>query len=310
MTTEKLAALLAANRETLASVSPDAGAIVNNLLGRYSKLDRTDESVYLKAYSGDFLRVDRQKSPDPILLKSPCLAALWLVQPDKVETLLSEQSLTDGGLIPRLLICHTQAQPRPISEDAIGIPADVADAYRHTIRTLLKTYRHADEPQTIHPSPDALAAMTAHFNGIVTRRLGELRDVTTFVARWNEQAWRIAVCFHAGEWGAQAHEQTLEAGTAARAIELADWFAEQQLEILSAGRHKARQKIRDDVLALLVNSPAGIRASDVYRARITRTAEEAHALLATMESEGELTGRDEKPEGGGHVTRIYSKARK
>lgn len=310
VTTEKLAAMLAANGETLASMSPDAGAIVNNLLGRYSKLDRTDEGIYLKAFTGDYCRVDRAKTPEPILLESPCLVVLWLTQPDKLETLLGERQLTDGGMIPRLLACHTNAEPREIVEGATGIPAEVSAAYRRMIRALLTAYRLADESRTIQASPDALALLNAHFNGIVSRRRGELRDVTTYAARWNEQAWRIAVCLHAGEWGGQAHEQTLEVETAARAIELADWFAEQQLEILSAGRHKARRKTRDEVLALLVDSPGGFRASDVYRARIARDAEAARSLLATMEDEGELTGRDEKPEGGGHVTRIYTKARK
>lgn len=310
VTTEKLAALLAANGETLASVSPDAGAIVNNLLGRYSKLDRTDESVYLKAYSGDFLRVDRQKNPEPVLLKSPCLAALWLTQPDKLETLLGEKELTDGGLIPRLLVCHTNADAREIVEGATGIPAEVEAAYRRTIRALLKTYRLAKEPLTIQPSPDALALLNGHFNAVVARRRAELRDVTTYAARWNEQAWRLAVCLHAGEWGAQAHEQALELDTAERAIELADWFAGQQLAILSKGRDSARRQTRDEVLGLLVDNPKGIRARDVCRARIARDADEAHGLLATMEAEGTLHGRDEQPEAGGHLSRIFTKGRK
>ena len=50
VTTERLAVMLANQSEQLASLSPDAGAIVNNLLGRYSKLDRTDEGIYLKAF--------------------------------------------------------------------------------------------------------------------------------------------------------------------------------------------------------------------------------------------------------------------
>jgi hypothetical protein len=309
VTTERLAVLLSKRGECLASLSPDAGAIVNNLLGRYSKLDRTDEGIYLKAYSGDYCRIDRM-GREPVLLNSPCLAVLWLTQPDKVETLLAERSLTDGGLIPRLLICHTNAEPRPIIEGAAGIPADVRAEYRRLIRELLETYRLASEARTIEPSPEALAAMNAHFNAIVERRRGELRDVTTFAARWNEQAWRIAVCLHAGLHGNKAHEGRLELATARAAIELADWFAGQQLEILSKGRHEARRKIRDEVLSLLADTPAGIRASDIYRARITRNAEEAHSLLAAMETEGDLTGRDEQPEGGGHVTRIYTNQRK
>jgi hypothetical protein len=64
------------------------------------------------------------------------------------------------------------------------------------------------------------------------------------------------------------------------------------------------------VLSLLKDKPEGIRASDVYRARIVRNADEAHALLAEMEANGELSGRDEQPEGGGHVTRIFTRAYK
>ena len=42
VTTEKLADLLSKNNEQLASLSSDALSIVNILLGRYNKLDRTD----------------------------------------------------------------------------------------------------------------------------------------------------------------------------------------------------------------------------------------------------------------------------
>jgi hypothetical protein len=53
VTGEKLAVLLAFNGEQLASLGADAIAIVNILLGRYNKLDRTDEGIYLKAFTGD-----------------------------------------------------------------------------------------------------------------------------------------------------------------------------------------------------------------------------------------------------------------
>jgi len=160
---------------------------------------------------------------------------------------------------------------------------------------------------TIVPTSEALEALNDHHDAIVKKRRGELRDVTSYAARWNEQAWRIAVCLHAGLHGAHAHEQQLELDTVRRAIEVAEWFAMQQLEILSASREKARRELWDEVLALLDSKPKGIRASDVYRARIVRQADEAHALLAEMESKGELSGRDKQPEGGGHITRIFTK---
>ena len=122
VTGEKLAVMLAHNGEQLASLSADALAIVNILLGRYNKLDRTDEGIYLKAFTGDRCKVDRQ-SRESVLMESPCLSALWLTQPDKLESLLAERSLSDGGLIPRILVCHTHCEAQEIVKDAPEIPA-------------------------------------------------------------------------------------------------------------------------------------------------------------------------------------------
>ena len=74
-------------------------------------------------------------------------------------------------------------------------------------------------------------------------------------------------------------------------------------------RDNARRKKRDQVLALADEDRRGIWATHVYRARIVRNAEEAHKLLAEMEVAGELNGRDEQPESGGHVTRIFTRAK-
>ena len=157
--------------------------------------------------------------------------------------------------------------------------------------------------------PVARRMLDTHHNQIVERRLGELRDVTTYAARWNEQAWRIAVCLHAGLHGEDAGERMMDAETVASATALANWFADEQLRILAGGRHAARRAKRDKVLELLADTPKGITATEVSRKRIVASADEAHALLARMEAEGELTGKDSKPEGGGHITRTFTKAR-
>jgi hypothetical protein len=308
VTSERLAVMLAQNQEQLASLSPDAGNIVNILLGRYLRLDRTDEGIYLKAFSGDNCRVDRQ-GREPVLLKRPCLCVLWLVQPDKLETLLAERSLTDGGLIPRLLICHTGALPRLIVEGAEGIPSATADAWAMLLRKLIQTFRMAIEFSTIDPTPEARRLMDTHYNKIVERRRTDLRDVTTYAARWNEQAWRIAVCLHACLHDEEAGRRTLEASTAASAIALADWFANEQLRILARGREAARRAKLDEVLEMLADSPEGITAREVLRARIVDSAGEARELLGRMEGEGELLGRDAKPERGGYTVRIYTRVR-
>jgi hypothetical protein len=146
--------------------------------------------------------------------------------------------------------------------------------------------------------------LTEHFNGIVQRRLTDWKDITSFAARYNEQAWRIAVVLHAALHGAHAHEHTPAAETAKNAIGIADWFADQQLEILEGGREAARNAKRDRVLALLATKPAGITARDVQRARITESPEEARMLLDAMP---ELQFRDVTPDHGGKITRIYNR---
>lgn len=310
VTSQQLAAMLQQNHEQIASLSADAGNIVNILLGQYSKLDRVDDNIYLKAWSGDNCRVDR-KGSRPVVLQRPCVAALWLMQPDKVNTLLAEKSLTDGGLLPRPLMCQPNAEYRPVVRGGEGIPADTASAWRMLVGKLIKTFRLAYEPVTLEPAPEVLQLMDTHCNQIVERmNRADLRDVTTYAARWNEQAWRTAACLHAGLHSEDAGGHTLSADTAASAIALADWFAGEQLRILARGRHAARRAKWDEVLRLLVDNPKGITAREVQRAHIVNTADEARALLAQMEADRELSGKDSKPETGGHVTRIFTKALK
>jgi hypothetical protein len=264
VTTEKLADLLSKNDEQLASLSPDALSIVNILLGRYNKLDRTDEGLYLKAYSGDPCQVHRM-SREPISLESPCLTAVWLTQPDKVQSLLDERSLNEGGLIPRILACHTDCEPREIGKNPPSISSSVEKAYAGLIYSLLTTYRLAAERFTIKPTSEALEALNDHHDAIVRRRRGELRDVTSYAARWNEQAWRITVCLHAGTYGSQAHEHPVALETAQRAIALADWFAEEQLRILNTGRMErkaARFKKLKELIIQCYNGAATLRDLD------------------------------------------------
>ncbi|MBI4024766.1 MAG: DUF3987 domain-containing protein [Verrucomicrobia bacterium] len=305
VTTERLAVLLSKRGECLASLSPDAVAIVANLLGRYSKLDRTDEGIYLKAFSRDFIRVDRQ-SREPVFLQEPCLAALWLTQPDKLETLLGERSLTDGGLIPRLLSCHSNAQPQHLDPDAPGISQTVTDAYRQLVHDLLTEYRLASDSRILISSAKAMTLLTNYHNTIVEKRKAELKDVTSYAARWAEHAWRIAVVLHAAEYGRQAHDHELTHATALRATAMMDWFAAQQLDILSGGRWKAHRDRRNEVLSLWAEMPDGITARDVYRRRICRDADDARLLLARLETEGVLQGKDVAPERGGWTVRLYT----
>lgn len=69
-TPEQLASLLATNHGRIALLSSEGGAF-DIMCGRYSK-GVPNLDVYLKAYSGDSLRVDRRNAP-PSIVRSPTL---------------------------------------------------------------------------------------------------------------------------------------------------------------------------------------------------------------------------------------------
>ena len=313
VTSEKLAALLAANREVLFSASPEARQIVEVVCGRYNSTKSTDEAIYLSGFSGDFLRVDRL-GRDPLTLRNPCLSVLWLLQPDAMGRLFETDTLLQSGFLPRFLCCHTEAAPRMIEDGGEGISDGVRGQWAGLLGDLLSTFHAAEKPFRVEPSPEAKRLLDDFFNAIVERRSGDLADVGAFAARYAEQGWRVALCFHAAFHGAEAHQHALDAETARNAISVVEWFIAAQLAVLAKGRRQAAAKIEDEVFKLL-ESNAGRKGQDfttareLQRARVCPTADAARALLAKMERSGLLLGEDVAPLGGGKPTRIFRPVR-
>lgn len=305
ITTEKLGMMLSQNGECLTSLSADAGGIVNNLLGRYNKLERTDENLYLKAFSWDFAKVDRV-GRESVRLEKPCLSLLWLVQPDKVDTLLKEPTLTDGGLLPRMMIAHTGCEPKEMPYDAPAINPEAANAYDAAIYTLIKEFRLREAPAIIRPEPEVGRFLIDYYNALVKRRRTDLRDVNSFAARWTEWAWRIAACLHAAAHLQDAPNHNLSLETAKSAVAIADWFSQQVLRILWAQRRESRRALLDKLAMVLADNPEGVSARDLQRAHIADRADEAAEILERLATEGFLVGRDYVPAGGGHKIRRYS----
>lgn len=306
VTSERLAVLLAENGETLFSASPDAGQPLNVLLGRYNRLRRTDDTLYLKGYSGDFCRVDRT-SRRSVLLNSPCLTLLWLVQPEKLDAIASVKSLTEGGFLPRVMLCEADGEPVPDRGTVQGIAPAAQEDWGTLVLSLFHTYHQSfGIPHGLEMCERADEILRKHHNQIVERRRLELADADSYAARWNEWAWRLVLVLHAAAHGANSHNVIVEARTAEAAVRLANWFAEQQLQLLAHSRAVVKAEKQKAVYDLLRKKPE-ISARDVQLARVAARSLEARALLAQMEAEGKLRGRDYQPSGGGHTVRFYSK---
>jgi Protein of unknown function (DUF3987) len=304
VTSEKLAVLLGENGETMFSTSPDAGQTLNVLLGRYNKLGRTDDTIYLKGYFGDFCQVDRT-SRGRVSLVSPCLTLLWLVQPDKLDRMISEKSLTEGGFLPRALFCQVDTEPSPDNAATSGIDPETQNSWSDLLLQLFASYHQSSgEPQKLVVADEVMHVLTEHHNVVVDRRLTELADADSYAARWNEWAWRLTVVLHAAKHGPDAHVERVEVDTARGAIRVANWFADQQLGLLAQSRAVANSLKEKAVYELLVKK-SKITARDVQQARIVLRAVESKALLARMERDGKLVGQDHQPKHGGHTVRYY-----
>ncbi len=145
-TVEKVATVLHQNDETIFSTSSDARKLCDNLLGRYSASKKfADDGIYLNAFSGDDVKVDRQ-GREGVRLANPCMTLLWALQPDAMEKLLDEDSLQQGGFLARCLLAHSNAEPQHIGGDTSSISDEVRAGWKTLIRNLLVTYR---QPPTL-----------------------------------------------------------------------------------------------------------------------------------------------------------------
>ncbi|MDC0309564.1 DUF3987 domain-containing protein [bacterium] len=312
VTSQKLAELLYKNREVLFSISADARNIVDIICGRYNSANNTDESIYLQAFTGDKLKVDRKGSP-AISLLEPCLSALWLVQPDAVSRMFETDSLVSSGLLSRFLIAHTRAAPQKIMGVLPDIPNEKTSKWRNLTRALLKECHQTNEPYTVSPHPSVVNVMNDFHNSLVDRYMSfELQDVWSFATRWYEQAWRISLVLHAASHAEEAKTHQLGLETAEKAIALTKWFADEQLQILSKGRMKAAAKLEDEIDRVFDRKKAKtgkdfITSRDVRRSAVTDSTDKAKAILDNLVKDKILVAAPHQNPGGGRPTIRYKR---
>lgn len=99
VTPEVLANKLKEQDESLSEFSSEGG-IFDIISGAYSKIVNLD--VILKAYSNDFVRIDRI-SRESISLKKPNLTILLMVQPKVLENIMNNSVFSGRGLNARFL---------------------------------------------------------------------------------------------------------------------------------------------------------------------------------------------------------------
>lgn len=305
VTKEQLAVLMQGQPgEAMASMSSEARGVMSVIRGRYNR-QGGDEDLYCSAYSGESIKVDRVGRPK-VILKSPCLAACWMVQPDVIRTSLQTSSISESGLLPRCLTFNSDAEPkvRPCQPDPI--PNELKIRWAALIRSLLNTYRaHGANPFTAPISIEASKVLKDYEDENIRRRRGDgdLFDHYSYVARWSENASKMTLILHCTEHGEQAHIIQISRQSAENAVELMRWFSDEQLSVLSVGREEAAQR-RYSELVSIVEANGGTITMRELRRRHHFSQSEVEGMI--RESSKHLKVHNLQPKKGGRPTLIVT----
>ena len=185
ITTEKLSSSLSESGRT--AILSSEGGIFDLLAGLYNKNVNID--VFLKAYSGDTIRVDRIGRPSESI-KDPALTILLTVQPNVIAGMMSNGTFRGRGLTARFLYCIPRSLVGKRRFSTEPIPYEAKQRYREIIADMLDEEK--DEPELITLSPEALTLLEDFSVSLEPKLRGEYADISDWAGKLVGNVLRLA----------------------------------------------------------------------------------------------------------------------
>lgn len=178
VTPERLARILKSQNEVFSLVSSE-GSTIWDCIGRYA--DKGQIDIFLKAYSGDPVRVSRMN--DSVELNHPILNILAPCQPSVVEELFRDKEKVGRGLLSRISFvkCRSLVGKRTLTCEPLE--DRVKDTYNNLCRDMLSGTSKGE----LRLDNAAFAVVNKFFNEIESRQIPEVGDIT-FMAEWASKA--------------------------------------------------------------------------------------------------------------------------
>ncbi|MDB4634521.1 YfjI family protein, partial [Rubripirellula sp.] len=222
VTTEKLAQMMEANGERIASMSAE-GDVFGLMKGRYAG-GQTDIGIYLKGHSGDSVSVDRVIR-GPVRLDAPALTMAIAIQPEVIRGIAGNSAFRGRGLLGRFLY----AVPRSwVGERKIAPePVDrlVSVEYGNAVKDLADIDLDREgNPHRIKLSSEAVDTFK-EFNRWLESELkeGSLEDMKDWGGKLAGATLRIAGILHCVERGTQGVTEDIGNETIENAQRIAKW---------------------------------------------------------------------------------------
>ena len=186
VTPEVLANKLKEQDESLAIISSEGG-IFDIISGAYSKIVNID--ILLKAYSGDFVRVDRI-GRESISLKKPKLTILLMVQPKVLETIMNNSIFAGRGLNARFLysIPNSKVGTRKLTTKPID--ENTKEAFYKLINSILNENPNAKEIITL--TDGAYKELEKYHDSLEIRLDSDLKDIGAWAGKLVGNILRIS----------------------------------------------------------------------------------------------------------------------
>jgi primase 1 len=221
VTTEALTSLIADNGGKMAVVSAEGG-IFETLSGMYS--NKVNIDAVLKAYSGDYIQVDRKGRP-PESIDHPALTILLFIQILVLNDIMGNDIFKGRGMLARFLYCIPQSVVghRVYETQAIE-PATERD-YENLLYSLL-SIREPEKAEAIRLSDEAAALSKSFFEELEPRLVDDLEEIDDWAGKYHGQVIRIAGILHCCIHGEDAAAELVSGGTMQNAITIGRYFLE------------------------------------------------------------------------------------
>jgi len=225
-TPEAFAELLASNGGRMAIMSTEGGPF-ELMAGRYSEGNKSRLEVYLGAWSGDAVRVNRIRRDEPIIIPKALATLTLTVQPVVLEGLAED--MRGKGLTARIMYSMPSPHRRVI--DTQGEPGHVRSAYEANLAHLIARMRSFANPGRAALSPSASRMWIDYAQALSDRTHTDLAGVAEWIGKMTASVGRVAALLHVAHGGEPTGE--ISADIMAYALEVGDYWLDHALTVHS-----------------------------------------------------------------------------
>lgn len=271
VTPEVAASLLAENHGILSIFSAEGG-IFGNLAGRYSN-GQPNLSTFLKAHSGDPIRIDRRGRKEAI--DKPALTCCLCVQIGVLTDVLKNKAFRETGLCARFLYCTPPSRLGERAYNTTPLDSAVKEKYRALLYDLLSV--SCQEPQPLGLTEAAGNVSANYFNEFEKELGSTYREYSDLAGKHFGAAMRLAGLLHCALHGSDAAQADVNSDTVQKAIQLAIYYLKTGVSVYAGTGETGTASDAAALVKRLKEMPQSMR--NKYTERVCFTTSDLHHLF-------------------------------